>query len=111
MDFEGELNKSLTQEEKDLVRPIIDEIQEENERKETEGYRMESLRTDLDDYNELLDENKKLVYMLEQEVKELNHCNEKNREEFVKNIIEGLKQDIKRNVNIQTQLLERILNH
>ena len=72
---------------------------------------MESLRTDLEDYNELLDENKELVYMLEQEVKELNHCNDKNREEIVKDIIKRLKQDIKRNVNIQTQLLERILNH
>ena len=109
--FEEELNKSLAQGEKDLLEPVICEIKEENEQKRMEEYEKESLRTDIEEYNELLDENKELVYVLEQEAKELSHCKDKNREEFVKDIIEGLKQDIKRNVNIQTQLLERILNH
>ena len=89
MNFERELSKSFTQEEKDLLEPVICEIKEENERKRMEEYRKESLRMDLEEYNELLDENKELVYVLEQEVKELSHCKDKNREEFVKDIIEG----------------------
>ena len=91
--------------------PVIREIKEESERKETEEYGKESLRMDLENYNELLGQNTELVYVLEQEIKELNDCEDKDREEFVKDMIEGLKQDIKRNVNIQTQLLERILNY
>ena len=109
--YEEELNKSLTQEERNLLRPIIDKVKEETKRKRVEEYKKKFLRTDLEEYNELLDENKELVYVLEQEVRELSHCKDKNREQFVRDITEGLKQDITRNVNIQTQLLERILNH
>ena len=82
--YEEELNKSLTQEERNLLRPIIDKVKEETKRKTMEEYKKEFLRTDLEEYNELLDENKELVYMLEQEVRELSHCKDKNREQFVR---------------------------
>ena len=65
--FEEEPNKSFTQEEKDLLQPIIRELKEGN-------------KSYSEQYNELLEENKKLVYMLEQEIKELDHCEDKSRE-------------------------------
>ena len=40
--------------------------------------------------------------MLEQEVKELDHCEDKDREEFIVDVVEGIKQDIQWNVSVQT---------
>ena len=108
--FEEELNKSLTQEEKDLLHPIIRELKEGNKRRRAKELKEWFLQGYLDEYNELLEENKKLVHMLEQEVKELDHCEDKDREEFIMDVIEGSKRDIKWNVNVQTQLLEKIRN-
>ena len=48
--------------------------------------------------------------MLEQEIKEFDHCEDKNREEFIMDVIEGIKRDIEWNVKVQTQLLKKIRN-
>ena len=56
--FEGELNKSFTQEEKDLLQPIIRDIKEGNKRKELEELNEEFLQGNLEEYYELLDEEK-----------------------------------------------------
>ena len=105
--LEEELNKSLTQKEKDILQPIIRELKEGNKQRRTKELKEWFLQGYSEEYNELLEENKKLVYMLEQEIKELDHCKDKDREKFIMDMIEGIKQDIQWNVSVQTQLLEK----
>ena len=72
--FEGELNKSLTQGEKEILESIICEVKEENIRRRIEELGEEFLQGDLEEYHELLDEKKILQDELERESEILNHC-------------------------------------
>ena len=103
--FEWSLNKILTQEEKDLLRLIIQEIKEKNTRRMLEKLNDEYLQTHLEEYAEFLEEEKKLQYELEQQLEELKHC---ENEDLVKDVIEDIKQDIRWNVSVQTRLIEKI---
>ena len=66
--FEEELNKSLTQEEKDLLQPIMWETEEINRMEELNE---EYLQGDLEEYYEFLDEEKILQDELERELEKL----------------------------------------
>ena len=92
------------------LQPITQELKEGNKRRRAKELKEWFLQDYLEEYNELLEENKKLVHMLEQEVKDLDHCEDKDREEFIVDVIEGIKQDIQWNVSVQTQLLKKIRN-
>ena len=99
--FEEELNKSLRQEEKDLLQPIIWGIKEINNLRRMEELNEEYLQDDLEEYYEFLDEEKILQDELERELEKLNHCEDEDQKEFIKDVIEGIKQDIQRNVSVK----------
>ena len=69
--FEEELNKSLTQEEKDLLQPIMWETEEINNQRRMEELNEEYLQGDLEEYYEFLDEEKILQDELERELEKL----------------------------------------
>ena len=101
MSFEEELNKSLTQEEKDLLQPDIREIKEE----------MEKLnRMVIEEYYELIEEEKILQTEFDEELEKLNHCKNEDEEEYIRDVIKGIKRDIQRNVGIQSRFHEKVWN-
>ena len=108
LDFEWALNKSLTQEEKDLLKAIFQEIKERNNQRRMEKLNDEFLQRDLEEYVEFLKEEKKLQHELKQQSEELNNCEDENHEKFIQEMIEDIKLDIQWNVSVQTQLLEKI---
>ena len=69
---------------------------------------MKFLQSDLEEYYELLDEEKILQDELERESEILNHCDDEDEKEVAKDVIKNNKLEIQRNVSVQTQLLEKI---
>ena len=106
--FEGELNKSLTQGEKETLEPIICEVKGENTQRRMEELSEEFLQSDREEYYELLDEEKILQDELEREFEILSHCEDEDEKETAKDVIENIKLEIQRNVSVQKQLFEKI---
>ena len=106
VNFEKTPDNILTREEKDLLRGITMNVKREAEEKKRVEYLKESIRVDIEAYRDLLNEERELYRELSMTLKKLEE--NVNDDEYLMDLIEGIRYVISKNVDVQIEVLDNI---